>query len=269
MAEEEKEAKLAEKEQLNLLMSATTFFTKIYSYLSLELSSSVEKIHLQTITRPNSDKKEIKEIVVFYENKAFSFCRCYVKFTENFFTGNIFADWIMKNNKSFSIPIETINLIRKMKKKPGKNESFVPVKVEYDDDKFTLKYQHYTSESDYSNETLRFIKGSTDYWERLKQYVEKPFQKKVHLTPWLFDDEICNIYMNDDFSLVKEKTDKKILEIASKEIFVKIKEAEERKIHYQCCLTNINDKGYRWVLITGSVLDADLVVGQVMRVITK
>ena len=162
MAEEEKEAKLAEKEQLNLLMTVTTFFTKIYSYLSLELSSSVEKIHLQTITRPNSDKKEIKEIVVFYENKAFSFCRCYVKFTENFFTGNIFADWIMKNNKSFSIPIETVNLIRKMKKKPGKNESFVPVKVEYDDDKFTLKYQHYTSESDYSNETIRFIKGSTD-----------------------------------------------------------------------------------------------------------
>lgn len=269
MAEEEKEAKLAEKEQLNLLMTVTTFFTKIYSYLSLELSSSVEKIHLQTITRPNSDKKEIKEIVVFYENKAFSFCRCYVKFTENFFTGNIFAEWIMKNNKSFSIPIETVNLIRKMKKKPGKTESYVPVKVEYDDDKFTLKYQHYTSESDYSNETIRFIKGSTDYWERLKQYVEKPFQKKVHSTPWLFDDEICNIYMNDDFSLVKEKTDKKILEIASKEIFVKIKEAEERKIHYQCCLTNINDRGYRWVLITGSVLDADLVVGQVMRVITK
>ena len=137
MTEEEKQAKLAEKEQLALLMSATTFFTKIYSFLSLELNSSVEKVHFQTITRNNSAKREI---VVFYENKAFPFCRCYVKFTENFFTGNIFADWIMKNNKSFSIPIETVNLIRKMKKKPGKNESFVPVKVEYDDDKFTLKY---------------------------------------------------------------------------------------------------------------------------------
>ena len=79
MSEEEKEAKLSEKEQLNLLMSATTFFTKIYSFLSLELSSSVEKIHLQTITKHNPDTKDI---VVFYENKAFSFCRCYVKFTE-------------------------------------------------------------------------------------------------------------------------------------------------------------------------------------------
>ena len=107
MEEEEKEAKLAEKEQLNLLMSATTFFTKIYSYLSLELSSSVEKIHLQTITKHNPDTKDI---VVFYENKAFSFCRCYVKFTENFFTGNIFANWIMKTNKSFSIPIELLQI---------------------------------------------------------------------------------------------------------------------------------------------------------------
>ena len=31
MSEEEKEAKLSEKEQLNLLMSATTFFTKTVS----------------------------------------------------------------------------------------------------------------------------------------------------------------------------------------------------------------------------------------------
>lgn len=279
MSEEEKEAKLKEKEQLNLLMSATTFFTKIYSFLSLELDSSVEKIHLQTVTKPNSDKKEI---VVFYENKAFPFCRCYVKFTENFFTGNIFADWIMKNNKSFSIPIETVNIIRKMKKTAGKNESYVPLKVDFDDDKFVLKYRHYRTKIDYSeeteahyesktssDETIRFVKGTTDYWERLRQYVEKPFIKKIHSTPWLFDDEICNIYLDNNFSLVKEKTDKKILEISSKDIYVKIKDGEERNISYQCGLTDLTDKGYRWILITGEALNGDLVVGQVMRVITK
>ena len=266
MSEEEKEAKLSEKEQLNLLMSATTFFTKTYSFLSLELSSSVEKIHLQTITKHNPDTKEI---VVFYENKAFSFCRCYVKFTENFFTGNIFANWIMKTNKSFSIPIETVNLIRKMKKKPGKNESYVPLKVDFDDDKFVLKYRHYESETEYSDETLRFVKGSTDYWERLRGYVEKPFIKKIHSTPWLFDEEICNIYLDENFSLVKEKTDKKILEISSKDIYVKIKDGEERNVRYQCGLTELTDKGYRWILITGEALNGDLVVGQVMRVITK
>lgn len=266
MTEEEKQAKLAEKEQLALLMSATTFFTKIYSFLSLELNSSVEKVHFQTITRNNSNKREI---VVFYENKAFPFCRCYVKFTENFFTGNIFASWIMNNDKSFSVPIETVNMIRKMKKKAGKNESYVPLKVDFDENKFALKYRHYKSESEYSDETLRFIKGSTNYWERIRQYVEKPFKKKIHSTPWIFDEEICSIYLDDKDCLVKEKTDKKILEISSKDIFVKIKEGEDRDIHYQCCLSDPNDKGYRWILISGEVLDTDLVVGQVMRVITK
>lgn len=266
MTEEEKQAKLAEKEQLALLMSATTFFTKIYSFLSLELNSSVEKVHFQTITRNNSDKREI---VVFYENKAFPFCRCYVKFTENFFTGNIFASWIMNNDQSFSMPIETVNMIRKMKKKAGKNESYVPLKVDFDENKFALKYRHYKSESEYSDETLRFIKGSTNYWERIRQYVEKPFKRKIHSTPWIFDDEICSIYLDDKDCLVKEKTDKKILEISSKDIFVKIKEGEDRDIHYQCCLSDPNDKGYRWILISGEALDTDLVIGQVMRVITK
>lgn len=270
--EEEKAAKLLEKRKLDILMSATTFFNQIYSYLSLELHSGVEKVHFQSISR---EKAKEKEIVVFFENKSFSFCRCYVKFNESFFNDgdvpNEFAKWITMADNSFSIPIDTINIIRGMKRKPGKGKSNVPIKFEYDADKLLLKYRESIDEDgNGSDVSIRLIKGTTDYWERLKQYVERGFIREEHKIGWIFDEDMCKLYINEDDKIVQEKTDKKLLEMAVKDLYIKLKTGDKLKpVYYSAFMTKPDERGCRWIMLVGTTDDRSLVVSQTMKVILK
>jgi len=259
--EAEKLEKQKQKENTKMLMSICDFFKDIYDYLSLQLKTSVENIYFQTKQLKNEEDKMENKLFVLFDD--FDYCRVYMRLAD--FNNNTFYQWIIANEGSFKLSLDEINLLRKLSQKPGKGLKNVPVELSTSETNFNLKYDIYDGENKIKSEWIRISKGTRDFTNRVKKYIKDfKWTKQFSNVNWMFKDPIFRAYLNDKNEITNNIKDKKILEIASKEILVEQKSEETQ---YNLMLCEDNNKPYSYIMLVSSSKDMRVYVCQVLKVI--
>ena len=256
--EAEKLEKQKQKENQKMLMSICDFFKDLYDYLSLQLKTSVENVYFQT--KHMSDEEGNKLFILFDD---FEYCRAYMRLDN--FSDNIFYQWIVSSEGSFKLSLDEINLLRKLSQKPGKGLKNVPVELTTTETNFNIKYDIYDGENKLKSEWIRIMKGTRDFTNRVKKYI-KDFKWTKHFSDvnWMFKEPMFRAYINDKGEITNNINDKKILEIASKEILVEQKSDDTQ---YALMLSEDNNKPYSYVMLCSNSKDMKVWVCQVLKVI--